>query len=656
MNAAGAPAAAGSSSPGLELTTPSILPARSAAISPERTTQPAVRPPHWLAAAGHGLRNAGINIGRGLWRAPGTIVRVVMATPAAIRATPAALRATPRTAATAATNLWTLCDLRTMLQRRAGDPEFLRMIRNSDLEAGHAAFTIGEAQRQLRELASAIEIAPDIKPKFRNAALKEIRSIQSALNPLQHGTNPHLRAFKALVNLINLWPSIVPSPFFANQAKTFAYTVAAASKAVVGVAGNFLRGTADGWPIPMGGGEAGHHSNEVHFYPALLNAVYAFVYGFKQFGSEHARHRAEAIEHNGFFHGGVAVACGAILIAPFVWDHVQNAAGKARNAVVRGVASGLSIVERQEAAVRLREELTPGHVNAAVQQELTRIFTEFEAGRLALLQDRRNFTQSNELTRTLNSQVTRLLESMGALTDRLDAAFHLRPSDGTVARRSDANPDLAAKTALTVFAGLITGTTVALIQPDKIGTVDLAADALVVTAVMAQSAANKNATRQDAMERFKGMAATSMVMCLALGADKLAQLSGSFPKGLIESSSTAPYYAAAVMTVMAMTMPGPVARGAEIGLNYAGSKIVALFTDPQGRQLATIIPASHEDALRRVSEIRTHVASMSAEELEEYETTVGSVVLRTLRGSGTEARQEEAAGNIEEVRDTQRRS
>lgn len=584
------------------------------------------------------MRAAAVNISSGLksvpgaaWRGametPGALKRCVMTTPAAVFAAPAAIRAR-------ASRFWVLCDLRTMLQPHAHDADLLRLIRGSDLEAGNEAFTIGQATEQLQNLSTLISGSAEIQPKFKRQALKEIATIQQAMHPLQHGTSPSVRAFKAIVNLINLWPSIVPSPFIANQAKTFAYTVAASSKAVVGVAGNSLRSTADGWPFPLGGGEMGHHSNEVHFYPALLNLVYGFVYGAKRFGDEPTRHRAEAIEHNKAFHGGVAVACGAILIAPFVWSHLQRAAGKASDFALRGIAAGVSQFGQRGvvAADGMREALTPGHVDDIVRAELTRVFREFEAGRISLDKTRRDFTEGGgELTRTLNSQVTRLLDSCGAFGDRLDRSFGLREADGGARAARSSNQDFASKASLTVFAGMVTGLTVFLIQPDPIGTVDLSADALVVTAVMAQAAANKNATRQDAAERFKGMAATSMVMCLALGADRLSKLSAAMPNGLIQASPVAPYYAALAMTAMAMILPGPIARGAELGLNYAGSKITALFSDPQGNQLATVIPHSLEAAAERVEELRDHLSNMSAHELDAYESVAAASIAGSIR-------------------------
>lgn len=60
----------------------------------------------------------------------------------------------------------------------------------------------------------------------------------------------------------------------------------------------------------------------------------------------------------------------------------------------------------------------------------------------------------------------------------------------------------------------MSGSAIYLIQPDRIGTVDTLADTAVVTTVMLQSAFNKNANRQDTMERFKAMCGGSMVIAM----------------------------------------------------------------------------------------------------------------------------------------------
>lgn len=547
-------------------------------------------------------------------------------------------------ATAAVRNLWSLSDLRTMLQPSADDPQFLRMLRGRDPEV-NSEYTFAQCRNQLQDLRRLVEAGQGIEPRFQETLLKDIKTIEQALNPLENGTSAAGRAVKALLNMVNLWPVLVPSKLLADQAKTFAYTVAAASKAVVGVAGATLRPTADGLPFPLGGGELGRHADEVHFYPALLNAIFLSIEMSKKYGSPSVRQQAEAVEHNKLAHAGFAVAAGMALIAPFVWTSVKSGANKVVEAGIRTAALGMERAGFTERADTMRREISPGMVGQEVMTELSRIWEQLETGRLALQNARLDFTDpasGKELTRTLNSQCTHLLESIALCTERLDKAFGISAAQeaagAVVPRAPSSNNDFASKVALTIFATAITASTVYLIQPDPIGTVDLAADSAVVTAVMLQSAMNKQATRQDAMERFKGMAATSMVMALALSADKISK--EFTPRGLVEADSSAPYYASLVMTMMAMTMPGPIARGAELALNWSGSqlataggKIAGLFKGPGGQPLATAAPASPEELVQRMAELSAYARTLPPEQLLQYEQAVADSVHERLEGA-----------------------
>jgi hypothetical protein len=554
------------------------------------------------------------------------------------------LKSTAGMAGTAMANLWSLSDLRTMLQPNADDPQFLRMLRGRDPEL-NADYTFAQCRSQLRDLRALVEAGNGIEPRFQKTLLKDITTIEQALNPLENGTSAAGRAGKALLNMVNLWPVLVPSKLLADQAKTFAYTVAAASKAVVSVAGATLRPTADGLPFPLMGGELGRQADEVHFYPALLNAIFLSIEMSKKFGSPSVRHQAEAVEHNKLAHAGFAVTAGLALIAPFVWTSVKSGANHVVEAGVRAAALGMERAGFTERAETLRRGISPGVVGQEVMAELSRVWEQLETGRLALQQARLDFTDpasGKELTRTLNSQCTHLLESIALCTERLDKAFGISAAQeaagAVVPRAPSSNQDFASKLALTIFATAITGSTVYLIQPDPIGTVDLAADSAVVTAVMLQSAMNKQATRQDAMERFKGMAATSMVMALALSADKISK--EFTPRGLIEANASAPYYASLVMTMMAMTMPGPIARGAELALNWggsqlaaAGSKIAGMFKGPDGQQLTTAVPTSPEHLQQRMAELSAYTQALTPEQHVQYEQTVADSLHQALEGA-----------------------
>ncbi|WP_169804800.1 XopX family type III secretion system effector [Hydrogenophaga taeniospiralis] len=546
-------------------------------------------------------------------------------------------------------NLWSLSDLRTMLQPHADDPAFLLQLRGRDPEAP-ADYTFAQCRQQLQDLRALVQAGHGMEPRFQKTVLQDIQTIEKALNPLENGTSSAGRAAKALANMVNLWPVLVPSKLLANQAKTFAYTVAAASKAVVSVGGATLRPTADGMPFPLGGGELGRQADEVHFYPALLNAIFLSIEMSKKYGSPGVQHQALAVEHNKLAHAGFAVAAGTALIAPFVWNNIKSGANKVVEAGVRAAAHGLERVGFADRADGMRRAITPGEVGEAVKAELSGLWQQLETGRLALQQARLDFSDpasGRELTRTLNSQCTHLLESIALCTERLDKAFGISAAQeatgALVPRDPSSNPDFASKLALSIFATAITGSTIYLIQPDPIGTVDLAADSAVVTAVMLQGAFNKQATRQDAMERFKGMAATSMVMALALSMDKVSKT--MTPRGLIEADSTAPYYAALVMTMMAMTMPGPIARGAELALNWGGRQIGqgmqqlrSLLNGPDGQQLGTMESRSLQELQQRMVELQSfHAQERPGDQQAALDRLVEESLRHTLADAGRQA-------------------
>ncbi len=151
----------------------------------------------------------------------------------------------------AAHGLWSISDLRTMLESQAHDPAFLQMVRQLDQEqaAPHSLARLSAAITQLRGAISNPENG--LEERFRNAFLSDIKAVEDALHPLEHGTPATGRALKALLNLANAWPLLVPSPFMANQAKTFSYSLALAARGVLMLSASALRSTADGLPIPL---------------------------------------------------------------------------------------------------------------------------------------------------------------------------------------------------------------------------------------------------------------------------------------------------------------------------------------------------------------------------------------------------------------------
>ncbi|PPU75682.1 MULTISPECIES: XopX family type III secretion system effector [Xanthomonas] len=537
----------------------------------------------------------------------------------------------------AASSLWSLTDLRTMLQIHADDPAFLQMVRHTDPEHSRP-HSLAACREQITQLRGAIEAATGLEARFRQQLLGDIKAVEDALRPLEHGTPAPGRALKSLANLVNLWPLVVPSPLLANQAKTFAYSIAAATKGVMSLSASALRPTADGLPFPLMGGQLGREANEMHFYAILLNGLFLTTELPKKFGNPSVRQQAEAVESNLGFAAAASTACTAMVLTPFLWNSL-NALG---NRMQHGVSHvGASIADRvglQTQAQRLRARLTPGQISAHLRTQLNEICAALENGRDAFQQLRRDFTapnQGHELTRTLNAQCTHLLETLDQCSKRLGAALQVDQDQPATIPRQVANSDIASKLALAMLGAGVTGLTVYLIQPDRIGTVDLLADFAVVTTVMMQSALNKHATRQDAMERFKAMCSGSMVMALALGVEKLSKTFAD--KSLIEASSASPYYAGAIMSLMSMTMPGPMARGTELAMNWGGRQVMRVFKGPDGTPLATRMPSSPEELIQTVQDTARYVETLSPEEAQQYEQMVGEIALQVIEDAGAGA-------------------
>ena len=527
----------------------------------------------------------------------------------------------------AAQTFWTLSDLRTMLQPRANDPEFLAPLREQDPEKS-TTHTFSQCHRQLDELLRTLDQIPNLPNAVRLSLQKDVASVRAALKPLEQGTPALGRAIKGCVNLLNLWPALVPSPLLANQAKTFAYTVAAAAKAVMSVFGSTLRSTADGLPFPLMPGELGRQANEVHFYPALLNVIFLSTELAKRYGSTESRSLAVRVSDHRSFHAAVSICCGMALITPFVWDSLKHRINRLSNTLTRQSAACIDRIGFGQTATRLQSNLKPIEIDQQIRQALQDIWKQIDEQRQAFQSMRLDFTDPAlglELTRTVNSQCTHLLNTINHCAENLAETFALQAPAQSVAQRNPAeearlNAELASKIALMLLAAGVTGMTVFLIQPDKIGTTDLSADAVVVTSVMAQSVWDRQATQQDAMERFKSMASTSMVMALALSADKLSKF--LTPNGLIESSPNAPYYASVVMTLMAMTLPGPIARGAELAMNWTGRSIRSQFFSKDKKELSTLEPDSTLSLRNHLEKLSSFIKHLDGEQQQAYEAYV----------------------------------
>ncbi|MFC0152587.1 XopX family type III secretion system effector [Xanthomonas dyei] len=536
----------------------------------------------------------------------------------------------------AASNLWSLSDLRTMLQMHAGDPAFLAVLKGEDPEQ-LTPHTLSSCRQQIQDLGELINTAQGLSPHQRKQLLSDIKSVQNALQPLDHAMPVSSRVFKSIANLINFWPIVVPSPLMGKQAKTFAFTMSTATKGVLAMSASALRPSADGLPFPFAGGQLGRDANEMHLYNVLINTLFLTTELPKKFGNPTLRKEAEAVSQNIGYAAGLSVSFTAIMLTPFLWSSLNKLGNKMLDKTARLGAAAAEAAGLNNQAQQLRARLTPASINDALRSQLEDIRGQLDASCDSFQQARCIFVGQDggrELTRTVNAQCTHLLETLDTCSKRLASVLQLDGHQQSVPREMR-NQDVASKVALTILATAVTGSTIYLVQPDRLGTINLLSDTCIVTAVMAQSTLNKQATRQDAMDRFKAMCGGSMVIALALGAEKLSKTLTD--KSLIESSPNAQFYAGAIMSLMAVTMPGPIARGAELAMNVAGSSLMRLFTGPDGTELATRMPSSFEEMQEQIQATAEYVEGLDPEDLERYADIVGETVAQAIDAAATQA-------------------
>ncbi|MCC8692776.1 XopX family type III secretion system effector [Xanthomonas vesicatoria] len=553
-----------------------------------------------------------------------------------------------------ASDLWSLMDLRTMLQINADDPAFLAVLKGDDPEQ-LAPHTLSSCRQQMQELGRLIETAEGLAPHQRNQLLGDVKEVLKALHPLDHTTPVASRALKSIGNLINFWPIVVPSPLMANQAKTFAFTMSTATKGVLGMSAAALRPSADGLPFPLAGGQLGRDANEMHLYNVLINTLFLTTELPKKFGDPTLRKNAEAVSQNMGYAAGISVSFTAIMLTPFLWNSLSKLGNSLLDKTARLGAAAAQATGLNNQAQQLRARLTPAQINAELRLQLQNIREQLDASCETFQQARRSFVNQDggrELTRTVNAQCTHLLETLDRCSKRLASVLHLDGDQTPSIPRGIPNQDVSSKVALMVLATAVTGSTIYLVQSDRLGTINLLSDTCIVTAVMAQSAWNKQATRQDAMDRFKAMCGGSMVIALALGAEKLSKTLTD--KSLIESSPNAQFYAGAIMSLMAVTMPGPIARGAELAMNWGGRQLGRMFTGPDGTPLATSVPSSAEELQENSRTTLAYLFSLTPEQRDKYEQIAGESILQAIQEAGEAAQAGSSSSvTITEVEDSQ---
>ncbi|WP_407071307.1 XopX family type III secretion system effector [Xanthomonas prunicola] len=538
-----------------------------------------------------------------------------------------------------AVNLYSLVDLRTMLQIHAHDPEFLAILQGEDLEQP-MQHTLASCRQQIDELEDLITPAraPGLTEHHRKQLLSDIKAVKDALQPLGHSAPKAIRALKSIGNLVNLWPVLVPSPLLAKQAKTFAFTMSTATKGVLAVSMSALRPTADGYPFVFSNGQLGRDANEWHLYNGLINTLFlGNELAKNKFGNESSKKQAAAVGDSIGYGASVSVTFTAIMLTPFLWSSLSKLGNKVLDQTA-GLRAGLAqSVGLNNAAQSVRNRLTPSRISEELRAQLQDIRAHLDASSDAFKQARQDFVgdpSGKELTRTVNGQCTHLLETLDRCSKRLASTLQLEGNQTSSLPRELHNHDFSSKLALMILATTVTGSTVYFVQPDRLGTLNLLSDTMIVTAVMAQSAWNRLATRQDAMDRFKAMCGGSMVIALALGADKLSKVLND--ESLIEGSPNAQFYAGAIMSLMAVTMPGPIARGAELTMNWVGSSLLRRFTGPDGTELATRTPTSFQDMQEHMQATAQYVEGLDPEQREHYARGVGENVAQAIQAAASQ--------------------
>lgn len=540
-------------------------------------------------------------------------------------------------ASSSAADLWSLADLRTMLQIHADDPAFLAIL-HGECFAQPMPHTLASCRQQIDELEKLIKEGVGLSKHQRTQLLGDIKAVKQALHPLSHSAPMAMRALKSIGNLINFWPVLVPSPLLAKQAKTFAFTMSTATKGVIAVSMSALRPSADGIPFPFFGGQLGRDANEWHLYNSLINTLFLSNEIAQKFGNKTVRKQATAVGDSIGYGAGVAVTFTAIMLTPFLWSSLSKLGNKALDKTANLRANIAQSIGLSNTAQSVRDRLTPARINAELRAQLEEIRAQLNASSDAFQLARRSFVDDasgKELTRTVNGQCTHLLETLDRCSKHLASTLQLEGEQAPGLPRQLHHEDFASKLALMILATTVTGSTVYFVQPDRLGTLNLLSDTMIVTAVMAQSAWNRQATRQDAMDRFKAMCGGSMVIALALGADKLSKV--LMGNSLIEGMQHAQFYAGAIMSFMAVTMPGPIARGAELAMNWVGSGTVGRFTGPDGTELQTRTPTSLEQMHEHMQATARYVENLDPAQREIYAEMVGENVARAIQSAATQA-------------------
>jgi hypothetical protein len=464
--------------------------------------------------------------------------------------------------ARAAKRLIAMSDVRTLLSP-ADDREFIAALRapsNGQSSDGPRLDRLAAHVTALKAQIDEAGLDGELAARFKTR-LDEVGETLGAL-----GTDRplHERAAKVagLHVLLAPLPLAIPLLTKPRQQKTEAEIAALMAKAMVEAIGMIRTPTTD-HNLLKDRAMARYYANMVQ---AVEFALPTFVHSLRFLNSNAAFNIAAGVVSTGALFGG------------FLSDEIRQKfnvwrTGSARPELHR---AGLSLSAETKAA--LEAVKTAADMDGKALNDAKAAFTANE---------------SHELSPYLGKQVAIAVNAYQRLADELADCIGLPPAQSPAE-----NHDRSAKLALALFSTAVCVATTVLMLPDKIGTVDLASDTAFTSALMFSLMADKNVSRQDALEEFKTFVGLSLVMLAVLAANKAAN-------DFIEHGVSGLLVGSITMTALNLTMPGPVGHAAA----HAIEKLMAMkpadligglraIGDRVYRMFASHAPTQHRGGVR----------------------------------------------------------
>ena len=419
----------------------------------------------------------------------------------------------------AARALIKMSDVRTLLNP-AGDREFLAGLRTPSNGQESDDAQLDRLTNHVTQLKASIEgagVTDELATRFK----KRLDEVGTTLTALRTDRPLHERATKivGLHVLLAPLPLAIPLLTKPRQQKTEAEIAALMAKAMVEAIGMIRTPTTDNNLLK--------DRAMARYYPNMVQAIEfalpTFVSSLRFLNSNAAFNIAAG-----------AVATGA-LFGGFLSDEIRQKFNVWR--------TGSAHPDLHQAGRSLSAETKAALEAVKTAAELDgKTLNDAKAAFLA--------NGSRELSPHVSKQVAIAVNAYQRLANELADCIGLPPA-GSPAE----NQDRSAKLALALFSTAVCVATTVLMLPDKIGTVDLASDAAFTSALMFSLMADKNVSRQDALEEFKTFVGLSLVMLAVLAANKAAN-------DFIEHGVSGLLVGSIAMTALNLTMPGPIGHAA----------------------------------------------------------------------------------------------